>query len=318
MVKKGILLAFFTILLITGVSCGKKKRKPPVPDNVIATIEDYYVFRDEFLFYLNLNYKSVLEKKDDFILSRIFDDYIKKRMLYLFLKEKKLLPNNEEVAEYMKFMGYDRLYKTLDLKHKRYLAFFMILNLNEEKFKNYILQNFVKVSDKEIEDYYNSNSEEFIKKKTYCFVRFHSNYPDLMKDARKWIVRRKRDEVFIKLRYRDIDVEQNCFQVNEIPEDFLKVLQKLRVGRVSKIVKIKIGAKEDYNMLWLKKVIPAKKLKFEEVRDLIYNKIAMKKYALKEEEFNKKIAKKYKVTVFPENILVFKYNGVFPVFDTEE
>ncbi len=315
--KRFFVVAFLTILIISGVSCGKKHRKPPVPENVIATIDNYYVFRDEFLFYLNLNFKEILEKKDNFILSRIFDDYLKKRMVYLYLKEKKLLPSNDTIVEYMKFHGYDRIYKTLDLKHKRYFVFFMVLSINEEVMKNHILKDFVKVKDKEVEDYYKNHIEEFIKKKTYCFSRFHGNYKDLMNDARKWIVKKHRDETFIKLRYRDIDVETNCFEEDNIPEEFLKILKKMRPKRVSKVIKLKIGTKEDYNILWLKKVIPARKLKFEEVRDMIYNKLAMEKYAKKEEEIYAMINKKYKVTVYPENILVFKYNGVFPVFNAE-
>ncbi|GEM_PF-1608059 len=316
--KRFLVATILTILIISGVSCGKKNKKPPVPENVIATIDRYYVFRDEFLFYLKLNYKSILEKKDNFILSRIFDDYLKRRMIYLYLKEKKMLPSNDAIVEYMKFHGYDRIYKTLDLKKKRYFVFFMVLNINEEVMKNYILQDFVKVSNDEIKDYYKNHIDEFIKNKTYCFSRFHSNYRDLMKDARKWIVKRKRDETFIRLRYRDIEVETNCFEEDDIPEEFLKILKKMRRGRVSKVIKLKIGEKEDFNILWLKKVIPARKLKFEEVKDMIYNKLAMEKYSKKEEEIYSTVNKKYKVTVYPENILVFKYNGVFPVFNAEE
>ncbi len=314
-------ICFYAVLItifITGISCNGEREKSPVSENVIATIDQYYVFRDEFLFYLNLNYRSVLEKKDSFLLSRILDDYIKKRMLYLFLKEKKILPTNEEIAEYMKFHGFDRFYKTLDLKKKRYFVFFMILNIDDEILKNFILKNYVNISEKEIEDYYKNKSEEFIKKKTYCFTRFHSKYGDLMKDARVWVVRKRRDENFIKLRYRDIDVETNCFEEDEIPEDFLKVLKKMKPGRVSNVIKLRIGEKEDYNMLWLKKIIPARKLDFEEVKDLIYNKLAMEEYARKEAEIFNLINKKYRVEVYPENILVFKYSGVFPVFGTEE
>ncbi|BBB31694.1 hypothetical protein TTHT_0041 [Thermotomaculum hydrothermale] len=306
-----------TILIISGVSCGKKSRKPPVPENVIATIDKYYVFRDEFLLYLNLNYKPILEKKDSFILSRILDDYLKRRMIYLYLKEKNMLPSNDAIVEYMKFHGFDRIYKKLDLKNKRYFVFFMILNLNEEIMKNHILKDYVHVDEKEIKDYYENRTEEFIKKKTYCFTRFHSSYKDLMVEARRWIVRKHRDETFIRLRYRDIEVEENCFEEDNIPEDFLKILKKMRPNRVSKVIKLKIGEKEDYNILWLKKVIPARKLKFEEVKDMIYNKIAMEKYSKKEEEIYSEINKKFKVIVYPENILVFKYNGVFPVFNSE-
>ncbi len=312
-----ILVIILTILIISGVSCGEKHRKPPVPENVIATVDNYYVFRDEFLFYLKLNYSAILEKKDNFILSRILDDYLKKRMIYLFLKEKKLLPSNDAIVEYMRFHKLNKLYNSLDLKQKRYLVFFIVLNLNEEILKNYILDNYVKIDDKMLEDYYKNHADEFIRKKTYCFSRFHSKYKDLMLDARKWIVRKKRDETFIKLRYRDIDVEQNCFEEDEIPEDFLKVLKKLKPRRVSKVIKIKLGEKEDYNILWLKRVIPARKLKFEEVKEMIYNKLAMGMYSKKEEEIYSIINKKFKVVVYPDNILVFKYNGVFPVFRME-
>ncbi len=315
---KKLFVGLILTILFLGVSCGKKSGKPPVPDNVIATIDRYYVYRDEFLFFLKLNYKTILEKKDSFILSRIFDDYIKKRMIYLYLKDKKLLPSNDAIVEYMKFHGYDRIYKTLDLKHKRYFVFFMVLDLNEEIMKNYIIQNYINIDEAKIKDYYKNHIDEFIKNKTYCFSRFHSNYRDLMQEARKWIVRRKRDETFIKLRYRDIEVESNCFEEDNIPDEFLKVLKKLRKGRVSKVIKVKIGGKEDYNFLWLKKVIPARKLKFEEVKDMIYNKLVMEQYSKKEEAIYSLINQRYKVKVFPQNILVFKYNGVFPVYNTEE
>ncbi len=312
---------FYFLLIITlfisGAGCGKKTSHSPVPDNVIATIDDYYVFRNEFLFFVQLNYRDILEKKDQFILSRILDDYIKRRMIYLYLKEKNLLPKSDDIAEYIKFHKLERYYNSLDLKHKRYFVFFIILELDDEIFKNYLISEYVRVSDREIKDYYENKSEDFIKKKTYCFSRFHSKYKDLMEDARKWIVRKKRDENFVRFRYRDIDVESNCYNDDEIPEEFLKVLKKLRVGRVSKVIKIKIGTNEDYNMFWLKKVIPARKLKFEEVKDMIYNKIEMKKYSKVEEKVLKQINKKYRVMVYPSNILIFRYNGVFPVYFSE-
>ena len=62
-------------VLIPLLSCSGGKPSP-VPSNIIASIDAQDVLREEFLLYLQANYADILEKKDNEILSRLFDDYL--------------------------------------------------------------------------------------------------------------------------------------------------------------------------------------------------------------------------------------------------
>ncbi len=313
--KSGIFLAFF--LLIIGIACGGGKPSP-IPDNVIASIDTQDVLREEFVFFLRANYASILEKKDEEILNRIFDHYLEQRALLNYLQAHHQLPGEKEISEYLELTGKSRLLNTYDLHEKRILALNTSLILAEEKFENIVARNIPPVTTEQIREYYEQNINEFLKGETYCFIRFSSPYEDLLKDARYWVVQRKKGLDFFRKRYQDIQIEENCYQISEIPDPFLKTLEKLKPGRFSKIIQMNLGASVSYNMLKLKEKIAPRKLPFDSVKDNIQKKLLKKDLnkaiVLKKE----KILQHSRIIVYPERILLFNYSGEFPVSHGEE
>ncbi|NOZ12705.1 MAG: peptidyl-prolyl cis-trans isomerase [Acidobacteria bacterium] len=274
--------------------------------------------REEFAFYLRANYASILEKKDEEILNRIFDNYLEQRALLNYLQTLHQLPGEKEISEYLELTGKSRLLNTYDLHEKRILALNTSLILAEEKFENLIEQSIPPIQSTKLRNYYDQNVNEFLKGETYCFIRFSSPYEDLLKDARYWIVRRKKGLDFFRKRYQDIQIEENCYQINEIPDLFLKTLEKLKPGRISRIIKMNLGASVSYNMLKLKEKISPRKLPFDNVKDSIRKKLLKKELNKAISLKKREILQHSRIVVYPKRILLFNYSGKFPVSHGEE
>ncbi len=305
------------LLLLLLIACGGGNPEQ-VPDNVIATIDSQDVLRDEFVYYLQANYADILEKKDEEMLSRILDNYLEDRALLNFLQQKHQLPSEKEISQYLQLTGKTPLLESYDLHEKRILALNTSLIIGEEKFKNLVEKEVPLVTTDEAQTYYEQNVNEFLKGESYCFVRFSSGYEDLLKDARYWIVRRKKGPEFFRKRYQDIQIQENCFQANEIPDPFLKILEKLKPGRVSGIIQTKLGASTSYNLLKLKKKLAPRKLPFTQVEETIREKLFRRELNKEMNQKRKEIISQSRITVYPNRILVFNYSGKFPVSHGEE
>lgn len=309
-------LAFLLVLSVL-VACSGGKPSP-VPENVIASVDNQEVLREEFVRYLQANYAHILEKKDEEILNQLLDSYLEQRVLLNYLQTQRQLPSEKEIAEYLELTGKMQLLDTYDLHEKRILILNTSLILAEEKFKNMVMKEIPLITTEEALKYYEQNINEFLKGKSYCFLRFSSSYEDLLKDARYWLVRRKKGLDFFRKRYHDIQIEENCFPASEIPDPFLKTLEKLKPGRVSKIIQTQLGASVSYNLLKIKETFAPRKLLFEAVEDTIREKLSR-------QHLNKRIAKREqemlqqsRIVVYPDRILVFNYSGKFLVSHGEE
>jgi len=309
------LILFLLLPLLFSCSDGSLS---PVPDNVIACIDNQDVLREEFVLYLQANYADILEKKDEEILNRLFDGYLEQRVLLNYLQNQHRLPGEKEIAEYLQLTGKTRLLNTYDLHEKRILALNTSLILAEEKFKNMVAKGMPLITTDETENYYEQNINEFLKGESYCFIRFSSSYEDLLKDARYWLVRKKKGLDFFRKRYKDIQIEENCFQTSEIPEPFLKTLEKLKPGRVSRIVQTRLGASVSYNLLKIKEKLAPRKLPFEEVEDTIREKLSRQHLNKRIAEKKQEMLQQSRIVVYPDRILVFNYSGKFPVSHGEE
>lgn len=274
--------------------------------------------RNEFVLYLQENYADALEKKDEEILNRLLDSYLEQRALLNYLKSQHQLPSEKEIAEYLQLIGKTRVLNTYDLHQKRILALNTSLILAEEKFENLVSEEAPLVTTEEARNYYEQNINEFLKGESYCFIRFSTSYHDLLKDARYWLVHRRKGLDFFRKRYQDIAIEENCFQASEIPDPFLKTLEKLKPGRVSKIIQTQLGASVSYNLLKLKTKLAPRKLPFEEVEDTVREKLTTQRLQNLIKQKTQEILQKSRIVVYPDRILVFNYSGKFPVSHGEE
>jgi len=311
------ILILLALLLAPGTACDRNTGAE-VPESVIATINDQQVLREEFFFYLKANFADQLESKDATVLSAILDDYLEQRALVTVLHGMGIAPTEEEIAEYLRFMGQDALLKSTDLEQKRILALNTSLVLAEEKLRNLARKQVPDVTTKEIQAYYDQNVNEFLRGESFCFKRYASAYKDLLVDARYWIVSRKKKDAFIRKRFQDIQIEENCYETEDIPESFLKVLQKLKPGRMSPIVSTKLGTASSYNMFRLVRKIAPRKLDLAEVSRLIEQKIRSRRLADAVKEERARLRRQVRITVYRDHILLFNYAGKLPVATGEE
>lgn len=305
---KNFLIIILSLLLL---SCGEGKVNE-VDNNLIFKIGKNKVYLNEFLFYLKNNYQMALEEKDNIVLSKILDDFIESRILIYDLREKNLHPTPSEITEFIKLTGHDKEVALFDINLKRMYALHISFIIGEEKLKNYLEEKLPKISKKEISDYYEKHIEEYIKEKSYCFIRFYSSHKDLLSDARYWLVKKRKDEKFIKLRYQDIKVDdEQCFTESELPEVFLEVLQKTKKNKITKIIETTLGKTKAYNMFLLKKINKQKKVPLNEEYENIEKKVKEEKLENSIKMYKKNLLKKYKVKIYPENLIIMEYKGKF-------
>jgi len=305
-------LLFFLLL----VSCNGGGKTSSNENSLIFRIGNSRIYLNEFLFYLKNNYQFAQEQKDSIVLSNILDDFIESRMMIFFLREKNLHPTAAEIAEYIKFTGQEKLVSLYDINEKRMFALHISFILGDEKLKNYLVAQISPIETKEVRDYYEKHVEDYFKEKSYCFIRLYSSHKDLLEEARVWMVKKKKKPAFIKMRYQDVKVsEEQCFEESELPEVFLKVLEKAKKKRVTKIVETTLGKVKAYNMFLLKDTMEQKKNTFEEEYGNIEKKLKEIKLNMLTEEFRKNLLKKYKVIVYPDNLILMDYSGKFPVED---
>ena len=303
--------------MITAVGC-RTGGGEVVPADVIAQVGDQVVLRSEFVFFLESNYATILEEEDGVLLSTIMDDYLERRCLVTYLHEKGNHPTEEEIADYLRITGQDALLTSYDLEQKRLLALNTSLVLAEDKFANMVEADIDPPSEEAEYQYYEHNINEFLQGETICFVRLSSTYEDLLKDARYWMVSRKKDLDFIRERFQDVQIEEDCFEVAEIPDVFLKTLQELKPGRVSQPVEMQMGQVTIYSMFRVKQNIPARRLEFSEVQQVIEHKLHSEAVQTAIQNRMAAIMRQKRITVYPEHVLVFNYTGKFPVSHGEE
>lgn len=300
------------------VTQGCANRTEPVAPDVIAEINDQSILRDEFVFFLEANYAAILEEKDEPLLSTLLDDYLEQRLLVSELAKQNRHPSQAEIGEYLKLSGMEELLKSYDLQQKRVLALNTSLILAEDKFKTMVAENLRPIPEEQLQRYYEQNINEFLKGEALCFIRFSSPYEDLLKDARYWLANRRRDVDFIRQRYQDIQIEDDCFPASEIPETFLKPLEELKVNRVSDIVEMQLGQVVIYSMFKLTQRIPPRKQSFEEVKEMIRQNLEARQLKTESKRRRGEMLRQARITVYPEHILVFNYTGRFPVSHGEE
>jgi hypothetical protein len=306
-----ISIVLLSFLLLSCAGGGKASLKDK---NLIFKIGNSKVYLNEFLFYLQNNYKFAKEEKDSEVLSAILDDFIESRMLVFYLRERNLHPTASEIAEYIKFTGQEKKVSNFDINEKRMFALHISFILAEEKLKNYLIGQLPNIKEEEVTDYYEKHVEDYFREKTYCFIRFYSSHKDLLLEARRWLVKKRKKPDFIKLRYQDVKVSDTmCFEESELPEIFLKTLSGAKKNRVTKIVETTLGKSKLYNMFLLKSVQEQKKIPINEEYDNIVKKLKKIKLNLLTKKFKKDLMKKYKVIVYPDNLLIMDYKGKFEV-----
>lgn len=304
-------------MLLFATGC-RTLNEESVPEDVIARVGDQLVLRSEFVFFLESNYATVLEEEDPSLLGTLLEDYLEKRSLVAYLHENGQHPSEAEIADYLRITGQDALLNSYDLEQKRLLALNTSLVLGEDKLANLVAAEIEEPTLEEAQTYYEQNINEFLQEETICFIRLSSTYEDLLKDARYWLVSRKQDMDFVRKRFHDILIEEDCFELAEIPEVFLKTLQELKIGRTSKIVEMQMGQVTIYSMFRVTRTIPARRLAFEEVSSMIQRKLYRQRLNDRIAERTDSILMGRRITVYPEHVLLFNYTGKFPVSHGEE
>ena len=160
----------------------------------------------------------------------------------------------------------------------------------------------IKVSEKEIENYYNENIEKFKEDEKFDFIRIEVRNKNLARDIFKMIKKGAKIDSLAKIYSVSKDAEKGGFIKNYTgkrpPFEYYNFLKGMKEGEVKGPIYFK--SRNVYAVFKLIKRYKPGIKKFEEVKDKISNILKMKKFIEIRKNYENKILEKYKLKVLIE------------------
>jgi len=296
--KEGIISLFLLLALTLAgpLRAETKKAKTTSPkeknpvlarlDKEVITVEDYKAALETLPPQLRW---AVHQNKD--LRAKFLDNIVKKRLLVKAAKAKGIKEDQEMRRKIAQFKD--------ELILDRYL---------KEELKN------TKVTDKEVQEYYQNHKEEF---KTEKQVRARHILVKEEAQAQKILKELKKGGDFHQLAKKySVDkataekgVELGFFTQKDMVKPFSDAAFSLKPGQLSPVVKTPFG----YHIIQVEEVKPAEQKSFNEVKAKIKSQLLQEK---QQEAFNRlmaQIEKKWKVETYPDRLdQVFKEKGPTP------
>lgn len=261
------LLAITTFIIIVSSGCGRSDYTVArVNNNIITTLDV-----EERISRLPVTYRNLAKKnKADFV-----DDMVVDILLYNEAMKKNLLKDKE-------------LRKVIKEAEKKIVIAKLIKDEVEDK---------VKISDAEVNDYFNSHSKEFMSEPKYRASHILVLSDEEAKSILDKLKKGADFETLAKEYSKDSTAKRGgdvgYFTKGELIPEFENVCFNLNVKEISPVIKTQFG----YHIIKLTDRIPSGPKKIEEVKEDIIN---ILKSARRKELFNKLVAdlrKKSKITI---------------------
>ncbi len=246
-----------------------------------------------------LNSMTPDEEMGNDILSKLFDEFIEREMIYTYALEIGFQIKDMEYKKFLGKLGLD------DTKENR--ETFIVANFIREEIKNKIF-----ISQEELKKYYGEHYSEFRQKKLYHIKEIVVNNKELAQEIHSELMKNG------VLRFgnfaREYSISPSAinggdlgyFSRNQLPPEFEKIIFSLRPGKISKVIRTKYG----YHIFYLEEVIGEHQLKFYEVKGKIDSILRERREKMMYNNLLKKLRRKYKIKVINKN-LNFNYKGNF-------
>lgn len=296
-------LAFPLILLIGLTGCSKKEKASDkrmhteeAPKIVLKIDNKEYTLSD-FQAYL-LGKKLEMKELDNPTRKALFEDFINTRLMLMDAEKRKIILNSDEISFYRKSL------EELKVKVDAPVLKSIYENLLISKYLQKVVFKGVKVTEKELYDYYRQHPNEFVRKER---VKVHQILVDSEEKALQ--IREKLKKAppseFEKLAKKySIAPEakkggdMGWYEKGDLPTEMENVVFSLSPGEISQVVKTPLG----YHIFRLDRKQKGRMLTFAEVRGKIRQKLLEEKREEKLKEWLKELKNQHKITVFEENL----------------
>ncbi|MDQ7031661.1 MAG: SurA N-terminal domain-containing protein [Desulfonauticus sp.] len=273
------------ILIFILICWGCKFNKVPV--GAVASINGDYIYLDDlekqydfihFEYEGNLNIADIKKEYRKELLNLFFYKLVKQT-----LQEKGLLVGNKELEKEINKIKSDyppgEFKKMLIEECIDYDSWkkFLKMNLNIKKFINLVVKPKIKITFKEVEDYYKKHFKDFYIPNMVSFTVFYSTDKDILLKIKNSKLKFKKDDNKmideIKKKYPSVIVHHYLFKLNQTPSLWKKVIEITPEGNFSTIKNDKRG----FYLLFINRQYPAKYLEPAQAYPIIENVILQQK-----------------------------------------
>jgi len=304
---------FFSALALLFFSCSKTTEDTPAEllqsgENftkkedtaVVLTIADREFSNEDLKRFLKIQYPeiSMPEAGNEQILARIFDNFVENQLILFQADKKEVSVVEEEIREYMSILNQDQLEGDIQIiedlvRVQKHLFFYVYKD--------------IKVNEKDIEQYYQENLDDFRKKEEIELKQILYREKKKALKAREKLVHEPRlFEEIARAESESPDAHKGglmgFFERGLLPREMENVVFSLKLNEISPVVESPYG-------FHIFKVTGRKRerlLYMSVVRDEIYNKLLSEKLSYAHADYLNRLREEIAVTTYTDN-LFFPY-----------
>ncbi len=303
------LLVVLTIMLVFFASCKKNSQEektaqpapPPEESIIVFQINEKSFSLKDFHNFIIFQYGSVNNFKDNpNVLSRIFDQFIEQSLLIYEADNNNIQVTETDIEKFSNEMG-------LNDKIEKFERNFLTQIVKVQKYLTLYVYKDIKNSEKELQDYYQKNFEEFRKGSEILLaqiqVRDHQKAieirGELLNNPQKFEEFARNFSIAPEAANGGV---MGRFEEKELPEEIESVVFSLRVGEISPVVETPYG----FHIFKVLQRKGKRLLAFATIKDEIDQKILSEKLKAALQNTIDEIKKKVTINFFNEK-LNFKY-----------
>ena len=277
----------------------EEQRLIQVDKSVILSINSKQYTNRDLKKFIQIQYSGIsgIEQNQN-MLSRIFDSFIENKTVLFSADQENIQIDQNEIQDYLKNLG-----STRDRINEESLKEI----IKVQKYLYFKLYNVIKVTDKEIQQYYHQNPDEFRKNPEVLL------YQILVKEKEKAIkirgILKNSPQKFEEIALKDSVSHESknnglmgYFEKGELPEEMEKVVFSLRINEISPVVESPYG----YHIFKIKRRRRKRLLFLSKVKPQIENKLLSEKLRIAYQDFLETLNTKLNIDIKYEK-LFFEY-----------
>lgn len=305
---KKIAVALFIPLILTAVSCKKKddeqnilktKAKEQIP---FIKINEEILYQNDFFDFASTVLREMSEESygNPLIKENLINNFIEHRLLLNEAKKRGMQIDNKKIGSVLESFSTEKGAQDLKVYSGSYetdnnkLAELMRERLLVEALINQTVGNNIKITEKQVKDYYNKNDAALMQDHQahllHIFTKNNETAEKAMSELKRGLSFNEVAERYSEGPERNTGGDLGFVSKNDFPEIFSAAF-KLKPQQISQIMKSDYG----YHIFLVKKFEKPKKMNYDNVKSKIYMELYTKEQENKTKELIDELYKNTKI-----------------------
>lgn len=305
---KKIAVALFIPLILTAVSCKKKddeqnilktKAKEQIP---FIKINEEILYQNDFFDFASTVLREMSEESygNPLIKENLINNFIEHRLLLNEAKKRGMQIDNKKIGSVLESFSTEKGAQDLKVYSGSYetdnnkLAELMRERLLVEALINQTVGNNIKITEKQVKDYYNKNDATLMQDHQahllHIFTKNNETAEKAMSELKRGLSFNEVAERYSEGPERNTGGDLGFVSKNDFPEIFSAAF-KLKPQQISQIMKSDYG----YHIFLVKKFEKPKKMNYDNVKSKIYMELYTKEQENKTKELIDELYKNTKI-----------------------